>query len=391
MAINYTDRYVDPVDGNDANSGVIGQPWQTLQHAIDNVDYDACRLNLSNKAEFDLAGTALTISAGRAHTRPVLVRVWDNAAAGTGLTETYLTGEEAAVFVINGRVGSGSLPSNIFNTANLSHWHFRKGHFKRASNYLIANKNHTSWVDCFFSEGGAASYHCLNGTTGTETYIERCKFTNSSAGGINGVRGHVKSCVVEDCGNHQIVVGAWASVTNCICKNAVTGRSSIRTNGQRHIAILNNTLIETNGVTGSYGIQVDSNSYNVIVKNNLCVGFDGAGSTGIYLAGYVSEVGHNAFYITGSGVNYQTTPNHVDDHTSEDVVLTSNPFVDGSSVAPYKLDPESDAFGTLFGAQPYDDPMSYGANQKVDDGGGGGGGGQHDPNAPLAWNDGVPV
>lgn len=389
MAINYTDRYVDPVDGNDANSGVIGAPWQTLQHAINNVDYDACRLNLSNKAEFDLAGTALTIPVARAYTRPVLVRVWDNGGE-TGLTETYLTGEDAPVFVINGRVGAGTLPGNICNTGNLSHWHFRQGHFKRASNFLFYNPPYTSWVDCFFSEGGAASYSCLNG--GSETYIERCKFTNSASGAISNARGTIKSCVVEDCGNYQISVLDWSNVTNCICKNPVAGRSSIYTGNKRGIAILNNTLIETNGATGSYGINVSAGSYNAIVKNNLCVGFSGSGSTGIYLAGYLNEVGHNAFYITGSGVNYQTTPNHVDDHTSEDVVLTSNPFVDGSSVAPYKLDPESDAFGTLVGAQPYDDPMSYGANQKVDDGGGGGGGGnQYDPNAPLAWNDGVPV
>ena len=369
MAHTFTDYYVDPVSGSDASVGDINNPWQTLGHAFSTVGaiQSARRLNISNKQEFVISSSIGNQGFLGTADKPLIFQPWDNAPTGTGLTMDTVDGRTIPMFQIR-----ANSVNELFGLSSHNRYIcFKGGRFADFDNRVVYVQIDMSFIDCIFDNCSSGSNGALRGIS-REALILRCKFIGGDGNGIKEVLSHVHNCYFEDTNIDGISCRKAQVITNCVFKNCGTSGTAgnpyggIGTLDQDDVRIKNNTFIDDSGSAGRAGVRNSSGSTNTLCTGNLFIGYDHADSYPVYVDGYFSQLGYNAFYTAGNA--YNGTAGAILDETSNDVTLASDPLPNGSS-APYELDPDSDAFQALAGEQTGTESISIGAQQPSGGGG----------------------
>lgn len=268
MAI--TNYFVDPVGGDDIlGTGAIGNPWQTVQHALDTiaqgVDGDQVNVMDSGSASVAAGGLSLAIYGAPGAGQPLVLRGYTAAANDGGI----------------GVLDGGSNANGVF----------------------AANYNYVAVVDMRISNfDPAASILNLNGIYNAAVHV----WVDSTCSGTQGIQLNdfcwAINCCVEagstqriygddDC-NHlynyvprsgtAYTTGLYADHRGMFVGNVVETPDSYGIWGRLNACwFIGNTVVHQSAGTG-IGIWVDdANDDDKCVMNNYVEGFSGIGGVGI--------------------------------------------------------------------------------------------------------------
>jgi hypothetical protein len=311
-----THKYIDPLSGSDVTGdGSSGNPWATLQHALDNTTYNASGGNVFNL----VAGAP-----------DVLTAALDFTTFGepTSLDGPCIFRGEGGLGAIDGDGGS------IIAMSWLPYIHLVDlDLYNSGNNVLIEIGDHARVIGCTLHNVGTAI--CLS--VGTNAFI---------------LGNHLYGC---SSGYAALSSGSLARILrNAILPNSAGGTASNGLVSSTH-ALISENLVAVNGAsngiyfTGSLmtclgnlvygcagggaagsgsGIHVGGDT--LLVASNIAVGFAGTGGTGITIASGASVdcvarnfLHNNSTHVANGGalLNVMT----------DDLILTSNPFVAADS------------------------------------------------------------
>ena len=260
-----TENYVDPSAGSDVTGdGSIGNPWKSVQWALDHVTKSAAN------------GNRINIKAGAA-----------NVLSAALSFATYGAGGPTAPLVIQGYTsvaGDGGI-----------------GSIDGAGSYAIsAGNNYTFYRDLKMGNCGAANIVNVGGA-GSSAYIINCEIYGTSGSGI--VSGN--NCYVDGCYIHDISGIGFSATGDSICLRSYFENGSVDMSacisGSVKIAAWNtfnidgatNAIITTatyntiahNSILSSTGTGTGitaSTSIGQLFEHNLIEGFSGIGGRAIY-------------------------------------------------------------------------------------------------------------
>jgi len=305
-----TNYYVAPSGGSDSTgNGTIGNPWATVQWALNHITRDAVNGDQINvrAGGTDTLGAALTLATYGTPTAavPLVIRGYASTAndGGQGVISgggsVGLFGSTCAnTYVVDMRLtntGAVALPIN-----------------PSADMYLIQCTWDTS---------------TRNGPLATSTHFQGCLLYGHIGGSsviINNSDREMHGCTAYDF-TGILTQGSQFFGNVVDCRYAV---GTVALNSARNCQIIGNTILG-NGNTGA-AITAGGTSANILhlITNNIVVGFSGVGGRGIVTRAYALRAGHNAFY--NNTANYSLTGDTLLDLTANDVQLAADPFVDAA-------------------------------------------------------------
>lgn len=318
-----TNYFVDPLGGNDGSGdGSIGNPWATVQHALDNITRDT-----TNGDQINVRDTA----------EDVLTNDLD--------PTTYGSPGILSRLVIRGYT----------NTANDG----GRGGIDGNGNPLFVSANNTVLVDMRFhnyaafssgaggaSKQGVVAINCVfeDGPEGVQIYQDgalfNCYFNNLTTGIAGSGPSAEQQLIVDSCFFDNVNYGVSCyrvvpHITNCTfvlapsSLNAAVYLSSLST---RSVAIVSNNTIYGSGAA-AIGIDFRPiQNSNVVIKNNIIAGFSGVGGVGIRTTTSSNQrllYGNNAFY--NNTTNESVTAGQIIVDLGGNQYLSTDPFVDAAN------------------------------------------------------------
>jgi hypothetical protein len=314
-----TETYVATTSGDDATGdGSSGNPFQTVQHVLDNVTRDTTNGDKIFVSGEDVLSASLdfTTWGSPTLTAKTVLRNW-----------------------VGGPDGAGGLDGNN-------------------GNFALWNKNHVSAIGLNLHNTGTEKIVIVDGDG--RNYFQDCVFFDNSNGWAldnNGGANHggVFGCSFSNCGGvalHANVFGSWffegptntfsngmairaAESNRTIWGNIITLKASSANDGiqcfggNANIIIAHNSILSSSG-TGK-GIYFDTNG-SVVVFNNLIEGFSGTGGIGISLNDWTTTmdnwaVANNAVFNCATAYDLDSDTVFTDDNES----LGSTPFAKSGS------------------------------------------------------------
>lgn len=311
--------FVSPGAGSDATGdGSIGNPWKSVQYALDNITQGASGDEIhvqAGAADVLSAGLSLATYGTPGISKPLTIRGYTSAArdggrgeiSGDGQYSIYNSGENSNKGYISfidmvlgntgsGRVFWGSSPSVSFVNC-IFHSCTRA--------FIETTAVRTSCVGCHFS-GNSGNYDI--DTSGPYMYIQNCTFEKAL-----GV-----ACVY---------VSAWTPIIDgCVFRISVdTSLSAVMASNMAGCYVTNNTIYSSSANT-SAGIACSGDTI-VVAINNLIAGFSGAGGKGIALAGGWATLGGNAYR---NNTTNESISVHMMAVVLPSITLTADPFVNAA-------------------------------------------------------------
>ncbi len=311
--------YVDPASGSDSTgTGTIGNPWSTLQHAIDTITKDTTngdQINVKAGSADVLSATLSVSSYSPDVSRPLIIRGYTSSANDGGIGEIDGNGGRIAP------VGTFA----IYIDMKLGNQGSSKLYGMAAYNCEICDSTSTSfgsdirdYFNCYFHDIARLA---ISGENLYGCYIEEgdtVPFSQTEAVTLGNTN---------------------ATISNNILVVKSTGVNGFRTNRESN-SFINNTVFSVNASTAS-GIVLDNTIYSRYSKlaNNIVEGFSGTGGKGIYLNNstnlYWPAIAANsvfdcdtAFYRQGSTLQVSTETGErwigLTDAAEEE--LTESPF-----------------------------------------------------------------
>lgn len=307
--------YVDPNAGSDAGgvTGAIGNPWKSVQHALNTITRDATN------------GDQINLKAG---TSDILAAVLSLATYGSPAAPLVFRGYTSAA----GDGGVGVLDGNNLNNSI----------FSGAQTYI-------NFIDMRCTNTGSATVLNLSGGY---CQIVRCEVDTSTGSGIisSGTAGHVIGNYVHDIGgNAGINAGGEVAFNRFVCgsKNPTIGITSggivafniVKVASASHGidldygAIAHNNSVWSNGGTGTGISDAGSSRYANRIFNNIIEGFSGSGGKGVRGnagagAADMLMLGYNSFY--NNATNVSNNEPVLFDLTASDQTLSGSPFTNAS-------------------------------------------------------------
>jgi len=360
MAYSY--YYVDPVGGNDANSGALGDEWQTLQHAFDSVvdGADGVQINLKDTGPDVLAGTLSTAAYVAANGKSTIakhfiIRGYTAAADDGGIGE--IDGNNGGFTLFNATTddmqGVGLIDLELHNSG---------------ATYIVWPDAYSGIYRCEFYD--CAGFAALRTTYGVvrECYFHDCTgnycvFDNNNSNFMY----NVLDATTNSVGGFGLGNSGSLVLHNCILLS--TGLYGVSSNLQAVVS--NNSFYDEDGGAGTIGVNTTADS--VTVQNNVFANFSGVGAIGVNATATAQfcHIGPNAFWnCTTNVVNAaKITP-----LPSPDIALGANPFTNAPALD-FTLTATSTARnvawpgGFLSGSTEL--YLDVGASQHVDPSGGG--------------------
>lgn len=298
------------VDSGDdsGGDGSPGNPYQTVQGALDDITRDAT--NGDNIIP-------------QVSTDDVLSSPLDLTSYGTPTENAKLLIGDPAGLVVGGISGGGSV--SVFNNTSISHIWFVNMHMHNCgSAKVVSAKDYVALIGCEIDNTSGAGIDIDNWC-----YVSNCHVHNVGGFGIYTSTGcHVESCFVENSTN-DVSYAILLDSSGGLAENnivSIDGSSiGIYTNADRN-TVRHNSVYNTG--TGE-SIQVLAGSDFAIVHSNL-IHITNASGTGIQLASGSKVIyGMNAVHAS-SGTAYDNSGDILVDHGNNETLITS-PFVDASA------------------------------------------------------------
>lgn len=359
----WTEYYIDPVDGSDADAGTYAAPWQTLDYAFQNMDSNQIprRLNISNKGVNTISSPLVTShTINNTPAGMIEMIAWDNAVSG-GFTLDTTDGRTIPAYEID-----GNAQGQLFTTSTGGRNRYitmRGAIVKNISLYVVASVQGQIFEDCEFHDT-SASYQYVISSAGQAVEITRCKFIDQAGGALNGPTKPTRYCLFDNCQSNPsatayCVAGRPGNVfeynvfRNCGVAGSST-RSAVYTNNQDGVTIENNVFHITDS-TQQYAINIAGGSCSTIVRGNIFIGYDHVSSAAIYRSAtgpngsHMTFFGHNAFYNvsnTYAGVSPVEASNFYISTSAENITLASDPFTD-STDGDYTIASDSSVYGVI--------------------------------------------
>jgi hypothetical protein len=270
--------YVDPSGGSDATGdGAIGNPWQTVQHALDTITRDSThgdQINVRDTADDVLSGTLDLTSYGSASAAaPLVFRGYTSAAKDGG--KGGMSG------------GGGGFP--IWSSSQ-SYVYFIDMHLHNVGaasivEFLSGGGNYQGILNCEV-DNGTGSY-AINLST------DRAVCINNHVHNFGGVGIFVDGDDTKVCDNY-LANGAndfsyaihLSGYGTAVLRNIISvdgAAYGIYTDGIVNCLVAHNS-VRGGGSTGAGFYVSNSNAFQQTLTNNVVAGFSGAGGAGIRLA-----------------------------------------------------------------------------------------------------------
>jgi hypothetical protein len=280
-----TNYFVDPSGGDDGTgTGAIGAPWQTVQHALDNIVQNATdgdRVNVKDSADDVLSG-ALNLGS------------YGSPALGAPLMfQGYTTTQ--------GDGGIGGLDRNgggaMYSSTAIDGFHFVDMHLHNpgAGNTLFTLDNWHRFYNCEIEGPGATGINGDDAITAVN-----CYFHNFSNTGFYCHKGAVHGSYFEDIDINAIWIAAKTGQEDIVVTHSIfnldgTGRGILcDIDGAGFGTICNNSFFSTGTGTALQCNDTGMGYYDSI-SNNLFEGWGIGIDWNVPVAGQTTFVG-NAFY-----------------------------------------------------------------------------------------------
>jgi len=292
------DIYISDAHGDDIlGDGLIGNPYKTIQHAINNSsEGDVFYLGTTQKYVITTPIDLSPLGSNVAYT--TVFRPYDD---GTPNFTTFPDGSQKMMAVIE-----GDSCAEPFDLANEYHFAFYNIKFQGFDDYLLRLDSNSSAIECEFN-GASNPSLALVSFVGYFSSLISCYLHSYTGAGLaisgatvlynNIVKGNwIETDSLN--GNGQVSLGErYHFYDNIII--TTTGTISFRSDAT-NIEFFNNTIVN-NGSEDAIGYYndtgVDGSNYN-----NIYYGFDGEDAKPISLLGVQTQKlwGNNAFYDCNS-------------------------------------------------------------------------------------------
>ena len=307
-----TNYYTDPAGGSDiTGNGTIGNPWATVQKALNTITRDATN------------GDQINVKAGGTDAL-VAALTW----------ATYGTPTETAPCILRGY-------TSVANDGGIG---------VVSGNGLVACINSGSLaqiklIDMRFTNCGSATILTL----GAGTLVVNCEIDTTTGSGISAAGGffnnfihNISTTGIAAGASSRIAFNTFRNSTNDFTQAISTNQTSavlfniIDLDGASHGILINgdNTLtmlnsVFSNGGTGTGIRNASTGDQNAAIMNNTVEGFSGSGGIGILAAGTNSDiVAYNLLYNNATNVSITGDENSGLGNNS---TAGSSPFINAGS------------------------------------------------------------
>lgn len=355
MAINHV--YVDPVAGADSGDGSIGDPWETVQHAVDTITDGGAgnQINVKDSGPDVLVSNIIwtSYSPTNAANNPLLIRGYTSAADDGGVGE--IDGDNAV--------------ANLFSTSSFPTFvRFIDMNLHNTTGRVLSLPADNDVLRCEISNGGSVETIF----TGTRCRIVGSNIHSGTSGAF-GINTNSADCLVLFSrieGHDDWAIRAVADRIACLFNliHDVESRG-IQVGSDNHL-VYGNTFVG-NQSAGDFGINVGAVSQGSIILSNIIKDF-GSGSGGavqIVAGGDCLILGHNLMHGNAS----DTVAGKVVfglDLTDQDV--TTDPQFTDAAGDDYSVGPNAKAAGypATFPGSSTDTKVDVGAVQRDEVAGG---------------------
>lgn len=321
------DYYVDPVNGDDADTGGSGDPFATYQAAWD-VAVGGDTIHGADTG-FDVMSSSLDASSsGTSSTSRIAVVPWE-----VDGTLTNWKGEPAWGMDGNNVVGFLVNPLNSYTD-------WQNGLFKNATSHALFLESLCTATGCEFFDNGGIGMWSNRGNI----VVRGCKAHGNASYGFSVTSGgEFHDCWADNNGNVGFYLGGTAAtnMTGCLSTNnsnygcwAQSGKSEIRycvfyNNTTYHIrlanAVVTNCTFIKGAGTANSALWGGTGTY---IYNNLFLDFTGGSCKPLDLGGNDHKIiGHNAYYNCAAN----TLGTILYDYTAFDVTEPVDPLTDKSN------------------------------------------------------------
>jgi len=352
--------YVDPDAGNDTTgTGIVGAPWKTVQHALDNITQDTTD------------GDQINVKAG---TEDVLTAALDLTTYGTPAVAYWLHIRGYTSAANDGGIGgiSGDGSYTMFANANLDYISLVDMHLHNSGTSQVVRLDNSIYMENCEVDSG------LDGI-----YIDNsCRVINCFVHNIDnyGIRiasnSQIYYSVSRDLAGDTysmfygiLLAGTYGVAINNIVVMGHTAAHGISAGSNGGSVIMSNTVYSSVAATG-IGINATTGNNDVIVASNYIEGFSGTGGDGIYVpsTAVIQTVRNNRVFncttaFTTDGAIFAT---------DNSTVSASALAAPGSGDFSVGTDLKAGAYPTTFKGISTDQFMDIGAAQREEPAGGGG-------------------
>lgn len=365
------DYYIDYSTGDDTTgAGTSGNPWKTLQKAIDNAAGGDTIWVANTSAQVVSAQISWSSgwSGGTGAEAPLIIRGWDN---GGSITISFPGSNYTGVGEID---GSGQAFSPLFSTTSQpTNLLFYRIKFTGSGNTSGANvwvRCYTNWqfVECEFHPDTASTYAC--GNASDLTFLGCYFHTSSTSSGVASLTTNTRGSFVGWC-YFNVAQYAIYSVRGVCCNNVLKGNgvsgSPLMLTGNPCI-VFGNTF-DSNGARTTNLLDLSNNANDAwnFAINNILVGASGVGGVGVAWRAAAWFGGNNHFY--NNTTNQSNSPG-----IAIGTDQTTDPTFTDASSADYSVGANAKAKGYpggFTGSSTYN-YLDMGAAQRQEAGGGGG-------------------
>lgn len=329
--------FVSPGAGSDATGdGSIGNPWKSVQYALDNITQGASGDEIhvqAGAADVLSAGLSLATYGTPGISKPLTIRGYTSAArdggrgeiSGGGSYPIYKSSDNS------NKDGMRFVDMKLGNCGSAQVIHFRFSnalvncelHSSTAANAVYFQLSQNVAIGCLF--------HSLTGDSnvradGSSTVFNHCTFISGS--------GIVLRCYS----------GAMPVVWNCmfILSNAISAAAMYFVGAG---VIANNTIYSAAARGGPAIFVANGNGNTQTVVNNIVAGYSGTGGVGLSMGSNDLIIhGGNAFYNCATAVSNSS---NMTAEIAPNITLASDPFVNAAG-GDYRVKSSSLAAGAAW-------------------------------------------
>lgn len=324
------DVFVDYNAGTDsgATAGTVGDPFQTLQYALDNTtrDADGDIFNIEDTSAQPIPAGGLNLDTGGSG---YLNGGALSSAAPIGFRGYSAAANDGGKATCEGTTNSAA---NMFSNGAIDYVYIKDLIFTGFSAECVNVRSYCSIDSCRFTNSAEA--------IDTNSY---CWIHNNQLDTLSGSRG-ISALVSPHIWRNWILIDAADGLGECIWYNSlgatisqniisITGAASTVgiTVSQNGGAIIGNT-IDGGGLGTGQGIRFDASThYATIIANNIITNFGGTGGDAIDLLSAttaLSYYGGNAFYgNTNNETNFVDAAKFGNPATPDNEVLAVDPYL----------------------------------------------------------------
>ena len=321
--------YIDSAAGS-GGSGTSGDPWGSLQEAIDNASVGSYNVGVFNCTGSETLSSGLDFSSWSG----------DHGLVWRGFTSSAGDGGRYGIDIDGNEWPSGHKNYNVFADLDISNSGSDSSFFNHGGAYA------NSFLNCKFSNWNIATTEAVVRASDTYQYpkILNCEFTDIEAWCVGAGSTFVDSCFFSNSGTREIETACGAvSVANSVF--SLSGAS----NGWSYErgGICSHNSFFSSGGTGTGALV--SKGFNSI-HSNLFEGFSGTGGVGLKIQSYGYD-GRGPVYKNSA---YNCTTNY-DLESSMQMLVADNETLTGSPFA------KSGSAPDYSNRRPYFQPQEVGA------------------------------